>query len=216
MKGIYALDIIINQDIVVRIGALGEVLFIAGDYVYVGSALNSLEPRILRHLGKSMGAGINFHWHIDYLLVKREVEVRSIYITDTTVREECLLAEYVRLHGIPVKGFGSSDCKCSSHLFMVKEFSFLNIERDLPVLMGGITPTFSNDMEVSERREVDGDVALTVQGWMYRPIDAQKIIKQINSKFIISQFDESGEITPITASSYVINSSGDISGTPHI
>jgi len=125
MKGIYALCITINQDIVVRIGALGEILFIKGDYVYVGSALNSLEPRILRHQGRSRGVGNKFHWHIDYLLVKREVELKSIYLKETTVREECLLAEYVRLHGDPVKGFGSSDCKCSSHLFMVKDFSFL-------------------------------------------------------------------------------------------
>ena len=125
MKGIYALGIIIFKDIFVRIGALGEVLFKSGNYVYVGSALNSLKPRILRHIDKSMGVGNNFHWHIDYLLVKREVELRFIYLKETTVREECLLAEYVGLHGVPIKGFGSSDCKCISHLFMVKEFSFL-------------------------------------------------------------------------------------------
>lgn len=95
----------------------------------------------------------------------------------------------------------------------VKEFAFLNIERDLPVLMGGITPNFSDVMEVSDKRKIDGDIELKVQGWMYRPIDAVKIIKYIKSKYIISQFDETGNITPITATSYTINTSGDISGT---
>jgi len=97
----------------------------------------------------------------------------------------------------------------------VKEFIFLNVERDLPVLMGGITPNFTDTLEVGDKRKVDGDIELKIQGWMYRPIDATKIIKQINSKFIISGFDVTGNITPITATSYNINSNGDIQGTAY-
>lgn len=97
----------------------------------------------------------------------------------------------------------------------VKEFAFLNVERDLPVIMGGITPAFTDSMEVGDKRRVDGDIELKVQGWMYRPIDSIKIIKYIRSKYILSGFDVTGNISPITASSFVINTSGDIVKTDH-
>ncbi len=70
----------------------------------------------------------------------------------------------------------------------VKEFSFLNIERDLPLALGGITPNFTDSLEVGQERRVDGDMSLTVQGWMYRPISSEKIIKTINTSFLIVDF----------------------------
>lgn len=69
----------------------------------------------------------------------------------------------------------------------VKEFRFLNVERDLPVLMGGITPNFAEGMEVGDKRKVDGDIELKVQGWMYRPIDSVKAIKYIKTNYFISE-----------------------------
>jgi len=125
MKGIYALGLVIINNINVKVGALSEILFREGKYIYVGSALNSLEPRLVRHIKKSRGVRGKLHWHIDYLLVREEVELVSIHIKETLDREECKLAEYVGLHGIPVKGFGCSDCRCKSHLFIVKNFKFL-------------------------------------------------------------------------------------------
>ena len=49
----------------IRVGEkLGDVEFKKGIYVYVGSAMNSLESRLNRHLSDSK----KLHWHLDYLL----------------------------------------------------------------------------------------------------------------------------------------------------
>ena len=63
-KGIYTLLISLDKPQVITIGKLGKVLFSDGYYVYVGSALNSLEPRIAIHLKKrrrSTGISIIFY-----------------------------------------------------------------------------------------------------------------------------------------------------------
>jgi len=67
----------------------------------------------------------------------------------------------------------------------VKEFAFLNVERDLPVQLGSISPEFSQDLEVNDDKQINGDLSLTVKGWMYRPISYEKIIKIVNPKFFI-------------------------------
>jgi hypothetical protein len=67
----------------------------------------------------------------------------------------------------------------------VKEFSFLNIERDLPVQLGNISPNFSQDMEVGDEKKINADVSLIIKGWMYRPISYEKIIKIVNTNFFI-------------------------------
>jgi len=125
MKGIYALCIVIEKDIRVKVGALGCISFQKGWYVYVGSALNSLEPRLLRHIGKSKGNVGKLHWHIDYLLINMAVRIANIFIKETLEKEECVLARYVGLHGVSISGFGSSDCRCDGHLFSVDDFGFL-------------------------------------------------------------------------------------------
>lgn len=40
-------------------------------------------------------------------------------------RMECSVANTIQKKSEPVKGFGSSDCECKSHLFMVDECGFL-------------------------------------------------------------------------------------------
>lgn len=125
MKGIYALCLNIEKDICVKVGALGYIALEKGGYVYVGSALNSMEPRLLRHIRKSMGNVGKLHWHIDYLLINRAVRIANIFIKETLEKEECSLAEHVGLHGVSVSGFGSSDCRCEGHLFSVDDFGFL-------------------------------------------------------------------------------------------
>jgi len=125
MKGIYALCIVVDIDFYSKIGALGNIFFQKGLYVYVGSALNSLEPRLLRHIGKSKGNVGRLHWHIDYLLINSSVRIVDIFFKETLDREECSLAEFVSLHGVGVSNFGSSDCNCDGHLFKVDDTGFL-------------------------------------------------------------------------------------------
>jgi len=68
----------------------------------------------------------------------------------------------------------------------VKEFSFLNIERDLPVTINGVNPEFiSPEIIDTERRYVNGTIDLTVEGWQYRPFEYGKIIKSIHSKYFV-------------------------------
>ena len=65
----------------------------------------------------------------------------------------------------------------------VKEFSFLNIERDLMVSMDGLNLDFSDEMGEFDVRECNGTMNFVVEGYMYRPFVWSKIIKIINSNY---------------------------------
>jgi Uri superfamily endonuclease len=113
MYGIYHLLILLLQPRNIIIGKLGIFQFLAGYYVYTGSALNGLEARIARHRRQEK----RLHWHIDYLLQYGKIIDVVCHITKS--RLEC---EYNRqvmnLPGaqIIVPKFGASDCKCDAHL----------------------------------------------------------------------------------------------------
>ena len=119
MRGSYCLCISLNQPQAVEVGALGTITFEKGLYVYVGSALNSLDSRVRRHMRTSRGDYRAIHWHIDYLLRQEGVEVVGVYVLLTGEREECRLAGELLKLGSPVRGFGCSDCRCVSHLYRV-------------------------------------------------------------------------------------------------
>jgi Uri superfamily endonuclease len=125
IQGSYILCIKIKRDRRVKVGALGRIDFPAGRYIYVGSALNSLIPRLERHLRTARGEGRVAHWHIDYLLREPGVEIEAIYATDWAVRMECEISVNVAERGDPIPYFGCSDCTCKSHLYRVKSFTFI-------------------------------------------------------------------------------------------
>jgi len=125
IRGSYCLCIGIDRDSEIKVGALGVINFPKGRYVYIGSALNSLLPRLGRHLRTSRGEGQVTHWHIDYLLREPGIEIEAIYITEWAVRMECEIAEKVAESGDAVPRFGCSDCACHSHLYRVKSFGFI-------------------------------------------------------------------------------------------
>jgi Uri superfamily endonuclease len=96
------------------IGRLGSFPFPAGYYVYTGSAKRGLESRVARHLRKQK----KMRWHIDYLLRQgRVVEVKKHGGDALSECELSRMVEGLRGSEIIVPGFGSSDCKCSTHLF---------------------------------------------------------------------------------------------------
>ncbi|MGQ9631980.1 MAG: GIY-YIG nuclease family protein [bacterium] len=113
--GIYALLISLRRKGEIPIGGLGTLPFEAGYYIYVGSAMGGLKPRIERHRREEK----KLHWHIDYLLQYGEiVDVFQHIVGDK--RYECELNDVVgrTLNGaVPIEGFGSSDCRCLSHLW---------------------------------------------------------------------------------------------------
>jgi len=111
MKGTYVLLIRLPARHDIRIGGLGELEFKEGYYAYVGSALNGLDSRINRHLKK----GKKMHWHIDYLL--QHGAICDVYHKPAEKKEECEIARTLNEIFKSIKYFGSSDCKCDSHLF---------------------------------------------------------------------------------------------------
>ncbi|MEM4245277.1 MAG: GIY-YIG nuclease family protein [Candidatus Nanoarchaeia archaeon] len=116
MKGIYILIINVRKNITLKVGALGKIYFKKGRYAYVGSAQNNIKKRIQRHLSKNKKKT----WHIDYLLANSNVKVESVHYKKAKKYEECRIAHLLTSVEQSIKGFGSSDCKCHSHLFMIK------------------------------------------------------------------------------------------------
>mgnify|MGYP005636939097 CR=1 FL=1 len=124
--------ILIKKPVTIKVGSLGALMFDSGIYAYVGSAQNGLEKRITRHLRRNKKK----FWHIDYLLEDENTKIVNILYKVAPRREECRMAKEINKIGLPVKGFGSSDCKCKSHLFklnndedfkrLVEENMFLN------------------------------------------------------------------------------------------
>jgi Uri superfamily endonuclease len=121
MKGIYVLLISVDNRTSVDVGSLGTVRLKKGLYAYVGSAQNSFEKRIARHLR----AEKKKFWHIDYLLENANARVMKVFYRRAQKPEECKIAEKLGRKGFPIRGFGSSDCRCLSHLIRIEDLGFL-------------------------------------------------------------------------------------------
>lgn len=119
LKGIYCLVIKVKSPTKIKVGKLGRIKFEKGYYTYVGSALNNLKARIARHLKTRK----KLRWHIDYLLASPKVEIEQILTKVTKKRLECIFNKKIQKFGIEIKGFGSSDCNCKSHLTYFKNFN---------------------------------------------------------------------------------------------
>jgi Uri superfamily endonuclease len=111
MRGTYALLVQVPHDIRVTVGKLGTLEFAAGWYAYVGSALGGLEGRVKRHAREEKRK----HWHVDYLLTKGQIG--DVIYGEGEERKECEIAKKLAEQFRSVRGFGSSDCGCHSHLF---------------------------------------------------------------------------------------------------
>ncbi|MBU2550398.1 MAG: GIY-YIG nuclease family protein [Proteobacteria bacterium] len=110
--GTYYLLMHLDQAREIAIGRRGARLFPPGFYGYAGSALNGLEARIARHLREDKRT----HWHIDYFL--EQASLLEVLRIVSGRRLECRLSRAAaRLAGAPVMpGFGSTDCRCPTHL----------------------------------------------------------------------------------------------------
>jgi Uri superfamily endonuclease len=113
LGGIYALVIGVPRRKTIRIGRLGPLDFSPGFYVYVGSAMNSLQGRIRRHLRTRKRK----HWHIDYLLGSSDARLARVAVRPTVRRIECAMSLALQRRALSsVHRFGCSDCNCGSHL----------------------------------------------------------------------------------------------------
>ena len=111
-RGSYLLVLHLGEDREIPVGSLGSVPFRKGFYIYVGSAMATLTKRIERHLRMRK----RHHWHIDEL--RAVCDVRAALAIRASARLECDIAAAVSpIADWSVPGFGSSDCRCPTHLF---------------------------------------------------------------------------------------------------
>ena len=137
-KGTYALVMELGSETSIAVGRLGrrsgvsEITFPAGCYIYFGSAHGGLRGRVSRHLkGEGAEGSVgsqkkHLHWHIDYLV--QFADVTEVWYAlegeqdERRVRKDRLECLWCRAAGelpkaqLLIPGFGSSDCRCPSHL----------------------------------------------------------------------------------------------------
>lgn len=111
MKAVYMLLLELEEDKEIEIGALGPIKFQEGRYVYVGSAMNSVERRLERHFSDDK----KLHWHIDYLT--QEARPYDYFVLPETSKYEQIMASIMEDLSEPVPEFGASDSSKNSHLF---------------------------------------------------------------------------------------------------
>ncbi len=117
--GVYTLILHVPKETSLKIGKLGVQRFKRGYYAYTGSALgkgaSSLKGRISRHQSSNKTP----FWHIDYLLIQKNVTITHVITGQTEKNLECEVNECIKQIGKVLNpNFGSSDCseKCGSHL----------------------------------------------------------------------------------------------------
>jgi Uri superfamily endonuclease len=114
--GTYLLILRADSSQPVRVGRWGVLDVHPGYYLYVGSAFGpgGVNARVARHCRETERR----HWHVDYLRdVASPIEVWCGYGSrDLEHRWAEFLGDMRGISSVP--GFGCSDCKCESHLFM--------------------------------------------------------------------------------------------------
>ena len=120
--GSYAVALSLARNVRIRIGALGSHRLERGMYVYIGSARNGIGARVERHRRCARLKKGPLRWHIDYLLIHRQVSCVDTFAFPGI--DECAVSRIVAgLRGarVPVGRFGSSDCAggCRAHLYLL-------------------------------------------------------------------------------------------------
>ncbi len=115
MTGSYVLLIQLPEAQSINVGSLKTTAFPHGNYAYVGSAMGGFKSRLNRHLKSDKKP----RWHIDYLL--NRAFISGIILIKAEERLECAIAQALNRQFMSVPGFGCSDCRCRSHLFLAPE-----------------------------------------------------------------------------------------------
>jgi Uri superfamily endonuclease len=123
--GTYIVVLKCSKAMKLPIGKSGTLAANRGYYVYIGSAFGpgGIKSR-LRHHGKISSTP---HWHIDYLRI--ETVIYKAYAFYSYKHRECDWAAVIAENSDsiePLKGFGSSDCKCRTHLYFFRTSKMLD------------------------------------------------------------------------------------------
>lgn len=125
LGGSYVLALAAAAPLRIRAGALGERLLDPGVYLYVGSAFGpgGLRARLSRHW---FGAERQ-RWHVDYLR-RHALPLEAWYQPQGQPMEHVWASMLAAGRGITRSwpGFGASDCRCSTHLFVASELPSFN------------------------------------------------------------------------------------------
>ena len=119
-KGTYILLLRMENAVTIRIGRKGVFLFPKGFYAYVGSAMGpgGIGARVNHHLTTSKKP----HWHMDYL--KSSARIFEVWWGES---EKPCEHDWAAAIGkipasvIPFRGFGSTDCRCPTHLYYFRK-----------------------------------------------------------------------------------------------
>ena len=119
LPGTYALISSASRERQITVGKIGTLRLQPGFYIYIGSAFGpgGLKARIRHHSRRAAHP----HWHIDYL--SSALELKEIWYTCDPVHREHQWATIIsnnRGSSAPLAGFGSSDCRCNTHLSFFK------------------------------------------------------------------------------------------------
>lgn len=112
-RGTYLILLSLERPVVISTGKKTWEL-VPGDYVYVGSAMNSLTERVKRHLKLEKKC----HWHIDYL--REKATIKAALLLPSEIKFEEALSKYINGYAEPVPGFGATDCSNDSNLYRLE------------------------------------------------------------------------------------------------
>ena len=143
MKGSYVLLIELPEEQTITVGSHKVIHFHRGGYAYVGSAMGVFKSRLSRHLKRNK----RLHWHIDYLLP--HAVINGIILCETEDRIECAVAGALSRQFDAIPGFGSSDCKCRSHLFFAPDKRKMKSEAMAGIGLLGIEPRLLAELSIA-------------------------------------------------------------------
>lgn len=114
--GSYVIILACSGNAVVPIGKSKTLDLKPGYYAYCGSAFGpgGINARVNRHLKVKKKK----HWHIDYL--RDKCTIKEVWVCYKKENLEHRWAEdfiIQKKSSTPLKKFGSTDCKCQTHLF---------------------------------------------------------------------------------------------------
>jgi Uri superfamily endonuclease len=92
-----------------------------------------MHKRIGRHLRRNKKK----FWHIDYLTSETSFCIKKIYSINKPERLECNRARDLEKILEHIAGFGSTDCRCRSHLFFAGDKRCIpDMEKDFIIKSG--------------------------------------------------------------------------------
>jgi Uri superfamily endonuclease len=118
--GTYALVLSVSVNRRIQVGRLGRLEVAPGFYVYVGSARGpgGVAARVGRH-GRRRKV---LKWHVDFLREVSSLEdVWFSHSPGATEHEWARAVAEIPGATVPLAGFGSSDCRCPTHLFRFED-----------------------------------------------------------------------------------------------